>query len=634
MKGIRKEFNFMVKKKNFLGIIASLVFVFFLMGIPPDIAKAAPAKKPVSGKEFPITGKEWMAASGMDWGPKYFPTKPVRGGIANYASPLYIGLMNPNHWPVNDWVTMGAFYDKLIVTDGKYRPTVPMLAESWKYLDKVTLVMKLRQGVQFHDGSPFNAEGLKYQIDWIMDPKNGAWTRAWMEPVESVEVVDTHTVKWHFKRPWAGFLGVMSNVPGYVISAKALKADTALKEMKALAGQVEREKKNVAEAEKEAAAATGEAAEKAKAKLEAAKKKLAPLEEQYKKASALAEGAKELDNNPVGTGPFIFEEGNPGNYLKLKRNPNWWFAKFIGMDMPYYDGIRTNIIPDPSVRLANLRAGKIDTLVIDPSQVPMFKNERNLLVFTNTVNWITGLRFNHKDGPCKDIRVRKAISHAIDRKALIAGVDFGLGRPASCMYPEDHWCHNPNLKPVSYDPELSKKLLAQAGYKKGLTIKGYMSNLTQSIALAEAIKNMLAKVGITWNIEFLDPAASSERMRKLDYDFAAGGWAWIYDPDLMPTGLYHPDGGFNFGRSNNQKAIALIEAGRAEVDFDKRTKIYWELEKVLYDNYEDVWLWWPRYVSVTRKNVQGINATIGNQFKESFSVSHPTWFKDGKENRF
>ncbi len=145
-----------------------------------------------------------------------------------------------------------------------------------------------------------------------------------------------------------------------------------------------------------------------------------------------------------------------------------------------------------------------------------------------------------KDGPCKDIRVRKAISHAIDRKALIAGVDFGLGRPASCIYPEDHWCHNPTLKPVNYDPELSKKLLAQAGYKNGLTIKGYMSNLTLSISLAEAVKAMLAKVGITWNVEFLDPAAISEKMRKVDYDFAGGGWTWIYDPDLIATGFTIP----------------------------------------------------------------------------------------------
>jgi peptide/nickel transport system substrate-binding protein len=240
------------------------------------------------------------------------------------------------------------------------------------------------------------------------------------------------------------------------------------------------------------------------------------------------------------------------------------------------------------------------------------------------------MRFNLKEGPCKDIRVRKAISHALDRKALIAGVTFGLGRPASCMYPTDHWCHNPNLKPISYDPALSKKLLAQAGYKNGLTIKGYMGNTAGATTLAEAIKAMLAKVGITWTVELLDPAASSEKLRKVDYDFAAGGWAWIFDPDQMPTGLYHPDGGFNFGRSNNHKAIALIEAGRKEIDIDKRAKIYWELEKVVYDNYEDAFLWYPMDITIYRKNVQGWNMDMYLKMREAQYYSHPGWFKGGK----
>jgi ABC-type transport system substrate-binding protein len=605
----------MIQRKRLLRVLATLAVVFFLTGVLPGIGTAAPAEKTYLG---------------MEWGTKYWPTKPVRGGIANSAGPLYIGLMNPNHWPVNDWVTIGFMYEKLIYTDGNYRPTVPWLAESWKYLNEVTVVMKLRQGVQFHDGSPFNAESVKYQMDWIMDAKNGAWSRAWMEPVASVEVMDAYTVKWHFKRPWAGFLGIMANVPGYVMSAKALKADAALRDSKQLAGQVEKEKKNVADAEKEVAAATGDASEKAKAKLETARKKLAALEEDYKKSSALAAGAKEFDNNPVGTGPYMLEEGNPGNYVKLKRNPTWWFAKFIGRDMPYFDGWKISVIPDPSVRLANLRAGKLDTMAVDPSQYPMIKNDRSLQLYVYPVNHVVGMRFNTQEGPCKDIRVRKAISHALDRKALIAGVDFGLGRPASCMYPGDHWCHNPKLKPVTFDPELSKKLLAQAGYKNGLTVKGYMANTPASTTLAEAIKAMLVKVNVTWKVELLDPAAINEKLRKVDYDFAGGGWTWIYDPDLMATGLFHPDGGFNYGRSNNEKAIALIEAGRKEVDFDKRTKIYQELEKVVYDNYEDAWLWWPMDRTVFRKNVMGWNNDMYLKMRESQYYSHPMWFKGGK----
>jgi peptide/nickel transport system substrate-binding protein len=539
--------------------------------------------------------------------------------------------MNPNHWPVNDWVTISYFYDKLIWTGTAYKPYVPFLAESWKYLDPKTVTMKLRQGVQFHDGTPFNAESVKYQMEWIKDPANGAWSRAWLEPLHSVEVVDNYTVKWHFNKPWAAFVGVMANVPGYMISTKALKADVALREVKKLAGQVEREKKNVADAEKEVATAAGEAAEKAKAKLEAAKKKLAPIEEQYKKAAALAEGAKPLDNFPVGTGSMMFEEGSPGNYLRIKRNPNWWFGRFIGRpDMPYFDGINVSIIPDPSVRLANLRAGKLDSMAIDPSQYPMVKNDRSLNVYVYPLNWVVGMRFNTKDGPCKDIRVRKAISHALDRKALINGVAFGLGDPASGPFPYEHWAHNPNLKPVAYNPELSKKLLAEAGYKNGLTIRGYMYNESAAQTGAEAMKNMLAKVGITWKVELLDPAAASEKMRKLDYDLATNTWTWIYDPDLLVTGWYDPDGGFNFGKSNNKKAIDLIEAGREEVNEAKRTKIYWELEKVLYDSYEDVYLYYPKAVTLFRKNVQGWNNDIYQKLIDIQWWTHPLWFKGGK----
>jgi ABC-type transport system substrate-binding protein len=624
----------MVKRKSLLTVLATLAVVLFLAGVLPGIGTTAPAKKTVTGQEFPVTGKEyveWSKKRGMSWDTNYWPTKPVRGGVFQSAAPLYIGLMNPNHWPVNDWVTISYFYDELIWTDGNYKPTVPFLAESWQYLDPKTVVMKLRQGVQFHDGTPFNAESVKYQMDWIKDPQNGAWTRAWLEPLDSVEIVDNYTVKFHFSRPWGAFIGVMANVPGKMISTKALKADVALRDAKKLAGQVEQEKKNVADAEKEAAAATGEAAEKAKAKLDTAKKKLAPLEDQYKKAAALAEGARPLDNHPVGSGEFMFEEGSPGNYLKIKRNPNWWFGKFIGKpDMPYLDGLHVSIIPDPSVRLANLRAGKLDYMVIDPSQYPMVKNDKNLNVYVYPVNWVSSMRFNTQNGPCKDIRVRKAISYALDRKALINGVAFGLGDIAAGNFPYQHWAHNHSLKPIPYNPELSKKLLAEAGYKSGLTIRGYMANESSAQTLGEAIKNMLAKVGITWKLEILDPAAIAQKLRKVDYDFAAGGWSWIYDPDLLVTGLYDPDGGFNYGRSNNKKAIELINAGREETDEVKRTKIYQELEKVVYENFEDAWLWYPKAVTLFHKNVQGWNNDMYWKMKDIQWWAHPLWFKGGK----
>jgi len=625
----------MLERKDWLRILVCFFLLMFLLGPSQVFGKpVVKAAKPATASEFPITGKEWVEwaqVRGMDWGTKYWPAKPMRGGVFQAASPVWIGLMNPNHWPINDWVTLVYLYDKLIWTDGNYKPTVPFLAESWKFLDPKTVVMTLRKGVQFHDGSPFNAESVKYQMDWIKDPANGCWTRSMIEPLDSVDVMDEYTVKFKFTKPWSAFLGAMAGVPGMMISTKALKADAALRDSKKLERQIEREKKKAADAEREAAAATGEAAEKAKSKLEDSKKKLASLEEQYKKAAGLAQNAKPLDNYPVGTGMMMFDEASPGNYLKLKRNPNWWFGKFAGRpDMPYFDAINVSIIPDPSVRLANLRAGKVDNIAIDSSQYPIVKNDRSLQVYTYPVNWIIGMRFNQKNSPCKDIRVRKAISHALDRNALIKGVAFGLGDPASCNFPYQHWAHNPNLKPVAYNPQLSRKLLAEAGYKNGLTIRGYMYTESGEQTLAEAIKNMLAKVGITWKVEIMDPASGAERMKKLDYDFSRMTWAWVYDPDLILTGGWHPEGGFHFGRNENKKVIALIEAGRQEPDEAKRTKIYWEIEKLLYDNYEDVWLYYPRMVTVYQKNIQGWNNDMYTKMKDVQWCTHPLWFKGGR----
>ncbi|MBW2093039.1 MAG: hypothetical protein JRI34_13065, partial [Deltaproteobacteria bacterium] len=196
-------------------------------------------------------------------------------------------------------------------------------------------------------------------------------------------------------------------------------------------------------------------------------------------------------------------------------------------------------------------------------------------------------------------------------------------------YPEDHWCHNPNLKPVKYDPELSKKLLADAGYANGLTIRGVMGNDQAAVKFGQAVKAMLAEVGIEWKIRTVDPVSGSDANKNRDYDLAGGGWSWIYDPDLMATGLYHPDGGFNSGRSNNPRAIELIEAGRSETDLVKRQKIYWELERVLYENYEDAWLFWYVGIDAVRKVVMGYNRKMGLAGKEGYHVTHPSWFKDG-----
>ena len=495
--------------------------------------------------------------------------KPIRGGILKTAAGEYVGEMNPNHWPVLDWPTINNFYGKLVITDGSYRPMVNWLTESLSYESPPIAVTKLRPGIPFQDGTKFDAAAVKFVMDWIRAPASRAWSASWLEPLDSVEAVDELTVRWHFKTPWGSFAGIIANVPGYMISP-----------------------------------------------------------------TALAKGVDACDAHPVGNGPYLLDEASPGNYLRVKRNPDWWFAKASGHpEMPYFDGVDVTIIPDPSVRLANLRAGTIDILFgLDKSQYTAVKDDPALNVYVQPFNGTNALRFNCTKGVCSDVRVRKAISHALDRRALIAGTQFGLARIASCLYPEDHWGHNPKLQPVRYDPALAKSLLAEAGHAGGLTVRGFYNNTASGQTLAEAVKEMLSDVGITWEVELLSPVAATARLQAANYDLAEGGWTLIYEPDLAATGLYMPHGGFNFGRSNNPQAIQLIEAGRREVDQSKRQILYWQLEQVLYDDYADAWLWWEESVVAMRKTLMGWDQQQIVKFKEAWTWSHPLWFKHGNRN--
>ena len=493
--------------------------------------------------------------------------KPVRGGTLRLAAPVYIGFMNPNRWPVNDWISMGYVHQKLLITDGAYRPTVPFVAESVVREGPTAALITLRDGIQFHDGTPLNAEALKAQLDWIRDPANATFTIGWMTSLDWVEVVSPLKLRLKFKDTWAAFEGVMANVPGYALSPTALKKD-----------------------------------------------------------------AKRFETvDPKGVGPYTVEEANPGNYVRFKRNPNYWLAKAVGRpDMPYYDGILVSVIPDPSVRLANFRAGKLDILLLEKSQYATVKNDKSFDVYVGPVNTVTAYRINAVKGPCIDVRVRKAIRHAIDVKSLIQGTQHGLGRIASGLYPSDHWAHDPQLKPAEFNPQLAKWLLAQAGQDKGLNIRGFVPNSTGAVEVAESVKNMLAQVGINWQVDALSPVAADARRKSLDWDLAIGGWSFIYDPDLAMTGLYHPKGSFPEGRIELAARTALIEAARKEPVLEKRQSMYRDLEKRFNDECFDVWLWWEEAATAYQKWVRGYDHKAAVTYKEAWTLTHSTWFANGK----
>ncbi len=565
------------------------------------------------------------------WDDVYNKEKPVRGGIRRYATNREPGLFNPNHWPVTDWQIMSGIYSSLIYSDGQWKPNVPWLARSWKYENDLTVIMELRKGVRFTDGTDFNAHNVKYQTDWILDRKNGAWSRNWLRPLKSVEVVNDYTVRWHLKEPWSAFFDVISSVPGWPISMKALKADVAIKNVERLKGKIKLGEKKVRKAEAKANKASRAKAKKLAKKLKKARKKLAQLKKDMAEAQKFSAGAKPLDEWAVGSGRWILDEVRPGNYTKLKRNPDWWFGKAIGQpDMPYYDGYITTVIPEKSIQMANLKAGKIDSLEVDKSQYAQVKDDPDLRVWITPVNMVAFGGFNQK-GVFRDIRLRKAVSHAIDRKALIAADQHGFARVATCSMPDGHYAHNPNLKPVKYDPELSRKLIKEAGYPNGLTVKGILWADGGSRRHGEIIRIMLKRVGINWEVDYLEPVAFDDRMRNLEYDLSTFTVP-VIDPYSQFVNIYVNEKNNEKARLWNEKINAMVKTAGRELDFEKRKKLYWDVEKALYDNYEDAWLFYGMSLSATRKEVRGYNREFWKAAKNAYFPTHPQWFKDGKRD--
>ena len=258
----------------------------------------------------------------MVWGEKNWPTKPVRGGYFRVAAATYVGLMNPNHWPVNDWNVIGDLYEEIFYVDGALKPSVAWLAEDWKFEDAQTVWMKMRRGIQFHDGTTLTAESVKYQMEWIKDKKNGCWSKGWLTPIKSIEIVDQYTLRWHFNKPWASFIGsLMAYVPGYQMSMKSLKGEGYVAEAKKAVRKAKTARKKadkaVAKARK-AASKGGKQAIKTASKAKKAEKTAQAAEKNALKLAEKAELYKSLDTHPVGTGAFMLEKASPGNYRRRR----------------------------------------------------------------------------------------------------------------------------------------------------------------------------------------------------------------------------------------------------------------------------------------------------------------------------
>lgn len=282
-------------------------------------------------------------------------------------------------------------------------------------------------------------------------------------------------------------------------------------------------------------------------------------------------GGESLKSEPNGTGPFQFVEWVRGDHVTLERNPDYYGTDENGNQLPYLDRVVFKFIPDPSAQLAALRAGDVDAVGYDfsPSNAKQLSQSQNFKVLNGVTTTDVILAMNNAREPFNDLRVRRAVSYAIDRQELIQGAMFGFGTPiGSHMSPI-----NPRYVDLTsrypHDPEQAQALLEEAGYGDGidvtLKVPQQFSYATRS---AKIIAQQLGEVGINVEIQVIDFGQWVDRVfSNANYDLSIIGHAEAFDISIYAN----PDYYFQY---DNPRLQDIIDRAERTTDLDEQKKLY------------------------------------------------------------
>ena len=340
-------------------------------------------------------------------------------------------------------------WDTLIYRDPKTNEYKGQLATAWKWIDDKTLELELRKGVKFHNGAEFSADDVVYTLNFVSKPDNKAVTQQNVNWIDRAEKLEPHRVRIVTKRPFPAALEY-------------------------LAGPV-----------------------------------VIHPHEYYSKV-----GPKGMNEKPIGSGPYRVVEHALGKYLRLERNPDYF--KDGPKGQPKIEKAEFRFIPDPQTRVAEVLAGGVDLVrQVTVDQGQQLKAVPNVQIVSGEIMRFVFLIMNTQENTptpaLKDIRVRKAIMHAIDREAMVKSIVGEGARVLHAMcFPSQFGCIDEKAPRYAYDPAKAKALLAEAGYPNGFELDFYGY---QDRNHTEAMVGYLHAVGIKANLRFMQYPAVRDAVR-------------------------------------------------------------------------------------------------------------------------
>ncbi len=320
--------------------------------------------------------------------------------------------------------------------------------------------------------------------------------------------------------------------------------------------------------------------------------------------------AGEAATNPIGTGPFKFSQWVQGDRVELMRNPDYWG------DVPALEMATFKFISDPTAAFAAMMAGDIDAFpgYPAPETLVQFEADPRFKLLIGSTEGETILSTNNQAEALSDVRVRKALAHAINRQEIIDGAMFGYGTPIGTHFAP----HNPDYVDLTgqsgHDPDLAKSLLAEAGYADGLTLSLKLPPPSYARRGGEIIANQLAAVGITAEIENLEWAQWLEQVfRGKDFDLTI-----VSHTEPMDINIYaRPEYYFQYDKPEFQELMADLDIA---TEASERSDILEAAQRMIADDYVNGYLFQLARTGVANAKIEGLWLNAPTQANDLTSV--------------
>jgi 4-phytase/acid phosphatase/peptide/nickel transport system substrate-binding protein len=448
--------------------------------------------------------------------------------------PLKVGVFD-----TSAEIAASALFDTLTSLDDKGE-VQPKLALSWTHSDDYkTWTFKLRPGVKFQDGTPFNAQAVKENFDRQKDPANKCRCAFYIAFIHDVQAPDELTIVYNLNDPSV-------NLPAIITVQGAnfvVQSPTAWKTK-----------------------------------------------------------GDDYNRNPVGTGPFILKSWTAGDRMVLEKNPDYW-----NKGHPYLDRIVLKPLPDSQSRFASLQSGEAEIIWDDESDadnIQKAQKDPKMTVHTYKGSGAAVDAFNTKVAPFDDVRVRRALVMAIDRKKLSQVTTNGLARPATNPYGDGSWVKCKDDGALPFDVEKAKVLIKE--YGKPVEFKMLVTATPRGRAFGQVLQQFWKNVGANMELEQIDQASFPPRafMRQ----FQLIGWRIIdlADPDVQMYANFHTGSPVALANYSNPELDRLLEHARTTGDVAKRTEDYCAISRLI--NQEAIWFWTFQntYYAISSARLKGL----------------------------